>query len=357
LPPAAYESGAASPWKQASTFLTQLVSPADLSSCYREWLDACPLFTAAIVTEGASLGEAKLRANLRAQFKGEIARVTNDLAGRRLAAQALSFVGDDRLWEDPTRPLVPALVRIPAGTYRVGLSQTDLRKLFPLQTKVELELVDEEFQCSTHMLPEFAISKFAITNDQFRQFVEHGGYSERAWWEETGWQWLQAHGGEDRRPDHWSDRLFNAENQPVVGVNFHEANAYCRWLTATAADGRRFRLPTVAEWQAAARGIDGRLYPWGDEPAIARCNCWHAEDYGLTSPVGVHLDGVTPEGIYDLAGNTAEWAFTNAATVATSVCGGSWFSSIHRCRATQIRVGDSGLSSTEIGFRVVSTAK
>jgi formylglycine-generating enzyme required for sulfatase activity len=109
----------------------------------------------------------------------------------------------------------------------------------------------------------------------------------------------------------------------------------------------------VAEWQAACRGIDGRLYPWGDDPAPARCNCWHAEDLGVPSSVGIYVDGATPEGVCDLAGNIAEWT-SSIDSGDPVVSGGSWFQSIHRSRATQLRSVGPGVSSTEVGFRVVA---
>ena len=353
VPTAAIEAGAQSAWKHACIFLTQLLPVTDLGMCYRAWLAASVPFVAAVVAEGAAVEEGKLRAELRVRFTGEIARVPNDLAGRRLAAQALAAVGDDRLWDDPNHPLVPALAFIAGGTYRVGLSQADRRKLFALQGQVELELADEEFACASDTLPAFAITRFPITHGHFQLFIASGGYGNRAWWDDPGWTWLQAHGGDARQPDHWNDRRYNAENQPVVGISWHEANAYACWLTAMTSDGRTFSLPSVAQWQAATRGVEGRFYPWGDEPAPARCNCWHEEDLGMPSPVGIYPEDATPEGVHDLAGNVAEWAIAPDG-VAPVHCGGSWFASIHACRATRYRAASAEMRTTEVGFRLVT---
>ncbi|MCG5053618.1 MAG: formylglycine-generating enzyme family protein [Myxococcales bacterium] len=94
---------------------------------------------------------------------------------------------------------------------------------------------------------------------------------------------------------------------PVTQVSWHEARAYCRFMKG--------RLPTEAEWERAARGANGRVFPWGDELSCARGN-WGsferegpcgAENPGHPQPVGSHAAGATPEGILDLAGNVWEW--------------------------------------------------
>ena len=112
--------------------------------------------------------------------------------------------------------------------------------------------------------------------------------------------------GRQTWPAFWHDSAFNHPAQPVVGVCWHEARAYAAWLTAQS--GRRFRLPTEAEWEAAARGRDGRRYPWGGEafdPAV-RGNAF-ATHVRATTPVGVFPEGDSPEGLADLAGNVWEW--------------------------------------------------
>ena len=118
------------------------------------------------------------------------------------------------------------------------------------------------------------------------------------------------------RPRYWDDARFNGPNQPVVGVTWYEAVAYCRWLTATLDDGHTYRLPTEAEWERAARGIPpagggdrggaGRRYPWGDDWAANRAN---SKELNLerTTPVGIFPDGASAERLLDLCGNVWEW--------------------------------------------------
>jgi len=92
----------------------------------------------------------------------------------------------------------------------------------------------------------------------------------------------------------------------VVHVSWEDAHAYCAWLTERQADGHQVRLLSEAEWEFAARGEDGRDYPWGaEEPSVDRCN--FGRNVGDTTPVGSYPAGATPEGVRDLAGNVVEW--------------------------------------------------
>jgi formylglycine-generating enzyme required for sulfatase activity len=188
---------------------------------------------------------------------------------------------------------------------------------------------------------DFLLGRFTVTNEEYARFVESDGYNEVRHWSGEGWLWLnQDEAGFEKwfrglqktstnrigdewkegyrpgpEPKFWRDSQWNGLNQPVVGVSWYEAEAYCKWLTerleeerpAWWEEGREVRLPTEAEWEYAARGEAGRMYPWGDEdPEPSRAN-YDETGLGATSPVGVFPSGGTPESLQDMAGNVWEW--------------------------------------------------
>ena len=101
-------------------------------------------------------------------------------------------------------------------------------------------------------------------------------------------------------PFGWNDGDWSHPSHPIVGVCWYEAQAYCRWLSSQT--DVAIRLPSEAEWEAAARGRDARRYAWGDSWEPGRANFFAA-----VLPVGVFPDGDTPEGLIDITGNASEW--------------------------------------------------
>jgi formylglycine-generating enzyme required for sulfatase activity len=151
----------------------------------------------------------------------------------------------------------------------------------------------------------FFAARTPVTNAQYAQFIEEGGYRQRVWWSEEGWSWRQKEGWE--RPRYWAESKYNAVQQPVVGVSWYEAEAYCKWLASTT--GATCRLAAEEEWEKAARGYDGREYPWG-EWAKGMCNTDEA-GMGRPSAVGQFSPaGDSPYGLQDAAGNVWEWTTT-----------------------------------------------
>jgi len=114
-------------------------------------------------------------------------------------------------------------------------------------------------------------------------------------------------GGRILLPRVWRDSRYNHPAQPVVGVTWYEAQAYCRWLSEQA--GTPMRLPSEVEWETAARGTTDCRYAWGDEFEPFRGNSLDAHVRGPT-PAGVFPDGATSTGLLDLSGNTADWTQT-----------------------------------------------
>ena len=123
----------------------------------------------------------------------------------------------------------------------------------------------------------FYIDMYPVTMRQYNEFIKASGRP---------------------KPRYWNDARFGGAEQPVIGVSWEDAQAYAQWV------GKQ--LPTEMQWEFAARGQANRKYPWGSsEPDPTRAN--YADNLGMTSIVGMHEDGVTPDGIHDLAGNVYEW--------------------------------------------------
>jgi formylglycine-generating enzyme required for sulfatase activity len=170
----------------------------------------------------------------------------------------------------------------------------------------------------------YSIGRYLVTNAEYARFKQAGGYEEKDWWTEQGWEYIQPNGGwrgnhEPARliqPYHWNDEQYNQPNQPVYGVRWYEAMAYCKWLTA---QGHRagwlphdkvIRLPTSLEWERAARHTDRRRYPWGDEaPTVEHAN-YADTGIGTPSPIGCFPRGMAECGALDMAGNVMEWLAT-----------------------------------------------
>jgi formylglycine-generating enzyme required for sulfatase activity len=115
-------------------------------------------------------------------------------------------------------------------------------------------------------------------------------------------KWYPA--GRQTQPAYWNDDAFNNPAQPVVGISWHEARAYCAWLSAQT--GQNFRLPTEAQWEAAARGQEARRYAYGDKFDAKLCNTFETH-IRRTTPIGLFPGGETPDGLMDMTGNVWDW--------------------------------------------------
>jgi len=172
----------------------------------------------------------------------------------------------------------------------------------------------------------FAISRTPITNDQYHAFVRAARHRYPAGWHGTVPPY--ARGG---------------EGHPVTGVTFEDALAFCRWAGV--------RLPTEKEWEKAARGQDGRIYPWGNEFAPGLCNTAEGRA-GSTTPVDRYPNGASPYGALDMVGNVWEWVEGGARGL-KGTRGASWQSTGEIYGATFFTVSRDGEDQdTDLGFRV-----
>jgi len=233
-------------------------------------------------------------------------------------------------------------VRIPPGKFLMG---TD-----PVKDR---DVDGDELPQHSVYLSEYWIGRLPVTNSQYLRFVQSGHHAS---------------------PDHWRMGEIPAgrEDHPVINVNWMDANAFCTWLAGEMKKQgleMRSRLPSEAEWEKAARGTEGNIYPWGDlPPTPALCN-YKESKLGETTTVGSNSpQGDSPYGCADMVGNVCEWAadWYNEDYFKTSPefnppgplsgekrvrCGGSWFNDGRGMRVAN-RMGNAPDSkSKDIGFR------
>ena len=168
------------------------------------------------------------------------------------------------------------LVWVPGGEYTLGAE--DLEELFATDLPADEAARLAGWAKPIHRvrLSGFWVARHPVTNAQYRAFL--------------------AAEPDAKEPELWEDERFNEDRQPVVGVSWDEARAYCRWAG--------LELPSEAQWEAAARGDDGRRYPWGDQPPDEARACF-GQDWqkGKPAAVGEHPRGEGPFGTHDQAGN------------------------------------------------------
>ena len=282
--------------------------------------------------------------NLAASVAAEAYRIAVELRRRRLKQSAAAaafgaivaaggfyfFLGAQNNQERIAQDGAPAVL-IPAGSFVMGDDENSPRR--------------EIFVSA------FYIDKYEVTLARYGAFLEATG--------------------KVKSPEAWETAdLENGAALPVAGVDWHDADSYCRWA------GKR--LPTEAEWERAARGGDERKYPWGSDPASPE----HAR-FGQPYPnpvykdgvvrVGTYSKGVSPFGIYDLSGNVWEWVndwyadsfrrddIRNPKGPADGthkvIRGGGWYDQADRITATKRMYADPAQRGDEVGFRCASNAK
>ncbi len=194
------------------------------------------------------------------------------------AGEILGILGDPRI--NP-----PPMVKVEAGEFTMGSDENK-----------------DEQPIHRVYLDEFMIGKYPVTNEEFKAFIADNGYKNEELWTPEGWNWLKKENITE--PRYWHDRKWNGPNFPVVGVSWYEASAYAEWLSQ--AMGFKYALPTEAQWEKAARGSSGLVYPWGNQFDKDKCNSYES-GLGRTSPVGLFPGDESPYGCMDMAGNVWDW--------------------------------------------------
>ena len=383
-----------------------------------------PALAARCLDESGIEKPAVVTERVRADLLADLNNPEIHLRARLQAGFALGKIGDPRFVPQTingVQVIVPQMVDVPAGEYVIGSADDDERAY------------DNEKPQYRVTLDAFQIGRYAVTNAEFARFIAAGGYTNEKYWDtEMARRWLR---GEDvtggqlgtwmemwkalqanpswkeqlertgayspqqlevyewvaglsqeqfkqevgrqlaeksrERPQYWNDAQYNNPSQPVVGITWFEARAYCAWLAEIL--GKNYHLPTEVEWEAAARGPltdsgEARIYAWGDEWDANKANTIEGRVL-KPSPVGVY-DAVTssPFGTSDQTGNVWDWTSTLYqpypyaddgredvyAQGERVVRGGSWNdgSRVARCALRSRLVPD--LFLNVIGFRVVS---
>lgn len=158
----------------------------------------------------------------------------------------------------------------------------------------------------TLILPVFAIAKYPITYSQFQLFIDDGGFTDDRWWE-----------GLADRPDGPGEQAWKINDHPREQVSWYDSIAFCRWLSWKLGGSYDIdkvaawavRLPVEFEWEKAARGVDGRVYPWGNDFDQNKCNTSESDDK-RTSSVMEYPQGMSSYGVFDMVGNIWEWCLT-----------------------------------------------
>lgn len=272
----------------------------------------------------------------------DVADVTREWTadGKKIAAERAKLPAHDEM------------VKIPAGTFLMGSDK-----------KVDRNAYQPEFPQRKVYLDAYEIDKYEVTTVQFLKFVLATDRKPLIDWQYEGGNFQET-----------------MASHPVMHVSWFDADAYCRWA------GKR--LPTSAEWEKAARGEDGRIYPWGNEPAgLSRANFGRT---GLSGPVRdrperlllyppiISVDkydnGVSPYGVFQLAGNVAEWTadwydphyYKTAPDrnpkgpekgTQRAFRGGGWIDSTPSVRPAQRNGTDPNTKMNWLGFRCARDAK
>jgi formylglycine-generating enzyme required for sulfatase activity len=224
------------------------------------------------------------------QLPASVTPAQSPIAASVISVGPPSYI-PERLWDldfrgmylpDGTEIILPPLCDVPAGPFLMG---SDPKK--DAQANKDRELPQRSVT-----LGAYQIAKYPVTVVEYACFV-----------------WATGHAEPKSPHNHltWTQQREGRLDHPIVNVSWHDVVAYTKWLAEQT--GQPWRLPTEAEWEKAARGTDGHLYPWGNKWAVAKANTSVGKK-GNTTPVDSYPDGASPYGVLDMAGNVWEWTST-----------------------------------------------
>jgi formylglycine-generating enzyme required for sulfatase activity len=219
---------------------------------------------------------------------------------RAQAGDLLARLGDPRPGIGLLEGGVPDITwcKVPAGPFSIGGKSRGNRVGYGKTSKYVYKITSS-----------YLISRYPITRAQYSAFIETGGYRKPHYWTKMGWKWLKRKGSMVKLDCNGAP-IFG--NHPVSGVSWYEALAFCNWLTEVMfesgrlARGFKISLPTEAQWEKAARGIDERTFPWGENPDPNRAN-YDDTGVGTISTVGCFPGGVSFYKVEGMSGNVWEW--------------------------------------------------
>lgn len=217
---------------------------------------------------------------------------------------------------------------VPAGSFTYGTDQREIKTLLRRLGARWAEIYGYEHSRQTLTLPAFYIDRYEVSNERYSRFVKSGKRAEQ-------------------RFKHYPQ--LNDPKQPVVGIGWQNAEAYCRW------SGKR--LPTEEEWEKAARGTDGRTWPWGNEANERIFNGKAAEFFAPVS-VGSYPQSDSPYGVADMAGNIWEMTSSLWPDGSKVMRGGSFLNRLPEVRVTvRWSARDEVRGANWLGFRCVKDAR
>jgi formylglycine-generating enzyme required for sulfatase activity len=305
--------------------------------------------------EVRELAKRPLHASLIASLNLRGNRLPEDRCQLRLPAPRLPGIPGDAL--QPPERLEAGLALAAIGDPRpgVGLDELGLPDIAWIEVTTPETFIYQDGERLP--LPDFHIARYPITFAQFQAFIDaEDGAVNPQWWTDIGAE------SQTIREPRWSD-----PNCPRETVTWYQAIAFCRWLSVQM--GYEVRLPTEQEWERAARGINGREYPWGDRYRSGYANIGERTNgpnyLERTSPVGNYPLGLSVDGSDDLAGNVWEWCLNNHDMpgnheVDTNddwrmLRGGSWSDGPKPARATFRFKLPRNFCFSDVGFRVRCT--